>query len=75
MKAITLLAARKRAGLTQEQLEEKSGVPQGVISKLERNADARPAFDTVIKLSHALGVEATRLRFGRGRQEQESIAS
>lgn len=73
MKAIYLKDARDRAGLTQEQLEAKAGVPQAVISKLERTSTARPAFDTVVKLADALGITNPRyLRFGR---QPESIAS
>jgi transcriptional regulator with XRE-family HTH domain len=71
VKRIYLRAARERRGLTQEQLEESSGVPQAVISKLERNPDARPTFDTVIKLADALGVDPRALRFG----QPEAIAS
>lgn len=72
MKAIYLKDARDKAGLTQEQLESKAGVPQAVISKLERTATARPAFDTVVKLADALEVNPRALRFGR---QPESMAS
>lgn len=71
MKPIYLRTARERAGLTQEQLETKSGVPQTVISKLERNRAARPAFGTVVNLADALDVDPRRLRFG----QPESVAS
>lgn len=72
MKSIYLLTARTKAKLTQEQLEEKAGVPQAVISKLERNPDAKPAADTVFKLADALNVDPRALRFG---QPPESLAS
>ena len=65
MKSIYLKTAREKAGLTQEELEAKSRVPQGVISKLERNADVRPAFDTVVKLADALKVDPRALKFGQ----------
>lgn len=71
MKLIYLKTAREKAGLTQEALEAISGVPQGVISKLERNADVRPAFDTVMNLADALKVDPRQLRFG----QPESLAS
>jgi transcriptional regulator with XRE-family HTH domain len=63
VKPIYLRAARERKKLTQEQLESKSGVTQGVISRLEReNGD--PAFSTVAKLAAALDVDPRQLRFG-----------
>lgn len=71
MKSIYLKTAREKARLTQEALESKSGVPQAVISRLERNANAKPAFDTVIKLADALQRDPRSLKFGH----PESIAS
>lgn len=71
VKPIHLLTARTKAKLTQEQLEAKSGVPQAVISKLERNPDAKPSFDTVVKLADALAIDPRALKFG----QPESIAS
>lgn len=66
MKRIYLRDARRRAGLTQKQLEAKAHVDQANISKLERNAHARPEFETVRRLARALGVPAESLRFGHG---------
>ena len=71
VKRIYLKAARMKAGLTQEELESKSTVRQAVISRLERNAEARPAFETVVKLADALNIDPRSLRFG----QPESIAS
>lgn len=65
VKPIYLRVARKKAGFTQKALEAKSGVPQAVISRLEKNPDARPAFDTVIKLADAIGIDPRALRFGQ----------
>ena len=53
MKHITLLAARDRAGLTQLQLEELSGVDRTRISKLEQDG-GNPTIDTHEKLDTAL---------------------
>jgi transcriptional regulator with XRE-family HTH domain len=51
---------RHAAGLTQEQLAEKSGVGRDTIQKLETGQrPARPA--TIKKLSEALGVDAHKL--------------
>jgi len=73
MKRITLHAARHKAGLTQEQLEAITGVPQAVISRLERRSDIRPLFDHVVALATALNVDPLRLKFGRS--QPESVAS
>lgn len=71
MKAIYLKPARVKARLTQQALAEKSGVPQEVISRLERNPDAKPTFGTVVNLADALKVDPRALRFG----QPESMAS
>jgi transcriptional regulator with XRE-family HTH domain len=63
MNTVTLLAARKAAGLTQEQLEERSGVDQTTISRLEREADSNPTPDTVKRLAKALRIAPSKLRF------------
>lgn len=47
---------RQEQGLTQEQLAEKSGLPQSHISRIE-NAKHSPSRMTVEKLADALGVE------------------
>lgn len=75
MKPIYLVTARERAGLTQEQLEALSAVPQGVISKLENNPAATPAFLTVIKLADALALDPRALRFGPDPQRQERMSA
>jgi transcriptional regulator with XRE-family HTH domain len=48
---------RMEAGLSQEELAEKSGVAQGAISMLERGERTRPFPRTLKKLSGALDVE------------------
>jgi transcriptional regulator with XRE-family HTH domain len=72
VKPIYLYTARRKAKLTQEQLELKSGVPQAVISNLENKPDARPSAETVFKLADALDVDPRALRFG---QPDEAMAS
>jgi transcriptional regulator with XRE-family HTH domain len=63
-RAVFLVNVRRRRGLTQSQLAERSGIRQGTISKLERNPNARPEFETVKALARELDVEPTALRFG-----------
>jgi transcriptional regulator with XRE-family HTH domain len=61
VKEMTLREARRLRGWTQEQLEERSGVEQAVISRVERGANRNPGIKTVRKLETALNV---RLIFG-----------
>lgn len=51
---------RNKAGLTQTQLAELSGLPQSHISRLE-NGEHSPSFSTLGKLAKALGVEVSEL--------------
>ena len=55
--AIPLRTARRLAKLTQPELAERSGVSQTTISALERGVNKKPTWDSVIRLSKALGVE------------------
>jgi hypothetical protein len=50
-----LRAARHRVHLTQMALEERSGVDQTLISRLERGRAAHAALDRVLALQDALG--------------------
>jgi transcriptional regulator with XRE-family HTH domain len=60
---MTLSQARKRIGLTQDQLADRSGVDQTTISSLELGKKS-PRFDTVLKLARVLGLPPDQLRFG-----------
>ena len=53
-----LKSARLDAGLTQEELAERSGVSVRTIGNLERGAPHRPHKDTLRLLAEALGLEA-----------------
>jgi len=53
---MTLRTLRLRRKLTQERLEDLSGVDQTVISLLERGKLRRPTFQAVERLAVALGV-------------------
>lgn len=58
---IDLRALRKAAGnMTQEELAERSGLRQGSISKMEQDDGdvERIALETLIRLSHALGLDS-----------------
>lgn len=69
VKPMTLREARDRRKWTQEQLEDASGVDQGVISRLERGTSANPTFDTVRKLEEALRLRPGTLIFGHSAEE------
>lgn len=67
---IRLIAARKAAGLTQEGLEELSGVSQATISQAERGAST-PGADVALLLCKALNISLEDLLY----QEPESAPS
>mgnify|MGYP001180851249 CR=1 FL=1 len=64
MKHVYLRTRRAQLNMTQEQLEQRSGVAQNTISKLESNALAQPEFRTVMALAAALSVDPRHLKFG-----------
>ena len=49
-----LLLLRKKRKMTQQELAEKAGTTQAVISRLE-NASVMPSMETIIKIADALG--------------------
>ena len=51
---------REAAGLSQQQLEERSGLPQSHISRLENGLHS-PSFATLEKIAGALGIPVTDL--------------
>ena len=52
-----LKEARVEAGLTQEQLAEKSGVSRATIANIERGSQAFLKSSTIIKLADALKLD------------------
>lgn len=51
-----IVKTRKEKGLTQEEVAEKSGMSQQVISRLE-NRTYSPSLRNLIKVTNALGIE------------------
>lgn len=51
---VKLEEMRKRRGMNQRQLSEKSGVPQPMISEIETGVVTYPRIDTLYKLSVSL---------------------
>jgi transcriptional regulator with XRE-family HTH domain len=49
---------RKTLGMTQDQLEATSGVPQGSISRIERGVAESIQAATLLRFAQALGVSA-----------------
>lgn len=56
-----LRKAREAKGLTQEELEEASGISQSMISALENGKIPNPTIGTVRALSQALSVDFNEL--------------
>lgn len=50
-----MIKARQEQGLTQRQLEERSGIAQPVIARMEKGTTS-PSLDTVIKYINSLGM-------------------
>ncbi len=49
-------AARKAAGLTQEDLAHRAGVRLNAIARLERGESRDPHYSTLLGIAHAVGV-------------------
>lgn len=58
--AQNVVAAREKAGLTQEGLGWAAGLHQTAIARIE-NAERNPGLDTVFKLAHGLKVPPAEL--------------
>lgn len=60
---MTLKTARQLAGLTQEQLSQRSGVDESVICRLEKGKQNhnKTDFGTIAKLAQALGLDHSNL--------------
>lgn len=50
-----IIEARRRSGLTQKELAERTGIAQGDISKLE-NGNANPSIRTLQRLASGMGM-------------------
>lgn len=50
-----IIDARRKAGLTQKELSERTGIAQGDISKLE-NGNANPSIRTLQRLANGMGM-------------------
>jgi transcriptional regulator with XRE-family HTH domain len=55
-----LIRLREAAGLTQQELAVRSGVPRATIANLEQGR-RRPTFEAAVNLAKALGVDCTAL--------------
>jgi transcriptional regulator with XRE-family HTH domain len=64
-----LRTLRTRRGWTQDDLCKRSKVPQNSISRLEREASARPTLQTVLALAKAFAVDPLSIEFGPPRRK------
>lgn len=56
---LKLIEARKKAGLTQKEVEERSGLAQQAISRIETDNNISPSIKSLIKYVDAIGYELT----------------
>jgi DNA-binding XRE family transcriptional regulator len=54
-----LIEARKQESVTQAELQERTGLTQQTISRIEKNNDISPSLRNLIKYVGALGYELT----------------
>lgn len=52
---------RKKSGVSQQQLSEKAGVSQTIISGLESGRIQNTTVDTIQKIAKALGIEVSKI--------------
>jgi len=52
----TIVEARKKSGLTQKELAEKTGIAQGDISKFE-TGNTNPSLRTLVRLADGMGMQ------------------
>jgi transcriptional regulator with XRE-family HTH domain len=66
---VRLRHARKLRGLTQQELEKASGVPQSAISEVETGESKSPSGTNLVSLAQSLGVSPQWLAHGKGAME------
>jgi XRE family transcriptional regulator, regulator of sulfur utilization len=62
---------RGRAGLSQQELAERSGISKAQISRLEAGSQDNPGIKTLIPIASALGVSLEELIYG---EQSENIS-
>lgn len=66
----TLQNERKKADMTQDELAERSGVSQAVISDIESGNTKNPRFETIRKLASVLHFDIADLEINTNKAEQ-----
>ncbi len=56
-----LRLARERAGLSQRELADRTGITQAAISKMESPAKGKPYFESIAKIADVLGLSMEQL--------------
>lgn len=62
---IQIRKARKKAGLTQDELADRIGLSQSYVAKLERGGTDNPGSQAIMKIAESLGVTPGWLYFNR----------
>lgn len=52
---------REELGITQEELSIRTGISRNYIAELENSKKVNPSFETILKISLALGVEIRKI--------------
>jgi transcriptional regulator with XRE-family HTH domain len=66
---------RKKAGLTQKQLEAQSGIPQNTISRIEIGTVQEISTRTLVQLAKTLGVSTDYLLGLAEEEDEEHLAT
>jgi transcriptional regulator with XRE-family HTH domain len=69
-----LRTLRTRRGWTQDDLCQRSRIPQHTISRLERDRSARPRFQTVLALAKAFKIDPLSIAFGPPRRKTRAAS-
>lgn len=68
-----IIKARKEDGITQQELEKRTGLTQAVISRMEKG-NTRTQLDTVLKVLAAMGKTLAVVPIGKETVSQDKIA-
>jgi transcriptional regulator with XRE-family HTH domain len=71
----TLWTLRTRRGWTQDDLAQRSKIPQNTIARLEGDRSVQPRWQTVLALAKALAVDPLTIAFGPPRRKTRAASA